>query len=170
MKKIILTCLLGGLCLFGSNLKARTKVVDSPGKGGTREFPASPDSLTSALIYGELINPDSLGPVKLIFTPIKLTERYSLGKEELIAATEAGTFFDGVLDPRVRKFKVQLPKTSGYSYLSLQIGDRIILNDFLVSSSDSLMIGIDFSSLQVSFSGPKSNWFEAQYEIQRSIN
>jgi len=46
MKKFLFICLLGGLCLIGSNLKASNKVVDSPGKGGTREFPASSDSLT----------------------------------------------------------------------------------------------------------------------------
>src|SRR5690606_15932483 len=96
-----------------------------------------------ALIYGELINPDSLGPLRIVFSPLKTDLGQSLPVSTLEIRTTHGTCFDGVLDPRVRKFRIQLPEFSDHAYFSLYLDDRPLIEEFMVNPMDSMMVGID---------------------------
>lgn len=164
MKKILFICFLGGLCLAGSEVQSKVAspwstpvpAIDTVGQG------------RGALIYGEIINPDSLRPVELVFSPLQLKPDLQWGQETFKPEIHHGEFFDGILDPRVQKFKVRLPYLTEVAYLSLKIGGRTVLENFLVFSSDSVMIGIDLSKFQLVFGGPQAAWFEAQYALQRA--
>ncbi|MDI1323177.1 MAG: thioredoxin family protein [Algoriphagus sp.] len=165
MKKIIILCFLGGLCPFGSEgqskvaFPASTPVpaLDTVGQG------------SGALIYGELINPDSLHPVELVFSPLQLKPDLQWEQQTFPAEIRHGEFFDGILDPRVKKFSVRLPQVSDAAYMSLKVGGHTILENFLVFPSDSVMVGMDLSKLHLVFGGPQAAWFEAQYQLQLSM-
>lgn len=133
-------------------------------KGTTYTLRHSP-----AVIYGELINPDSLGPVRLVFSHFLKANGQSLPDSTIEIKTSHGTFFDGVLDPRVRKFKVNLPPFSRQAYFSLFLGDRPIIQEYLITPYDSVMIGIDLQRFNTVFSGPQSDFMETQYLIKREI-
>lgn len=197
MKKQILTCFLGGLCLIGSDIRASSKVVESPvadflyraapfGMGLSPYHPFSEgfslvDSTRSqrqegirssassgTLIYGELINPDSLGPLRVVFSPYKKELGQTLPDSTLEVSTTHGTFFDGVLDPRVRKFRVRLPEFTENAYFSLYLDDRPLIEEFLVSPYDSMMVGIDLKRAAMVFAGPAGKFMETQYLLYRA--
>jgi hypothetical protein len=123
----------------------------------------------NAVLYGELINPDSLGPIKIRISPFRKILGDALPDSVLEIQTTHGTFFDGVLDPRVRKFRVVLPEFTQYAYVSLTLGDRAIMDDFLIFPTDSAMIGIDLQKFNTVFAGPDGEWLETQYLVQRAI-
>ncbi|WP_339880595.1 thioredoxin family protein [uncultured Algoriphagus sp.] len=161
MKKTLLICFLASPCLFGSTLTAQ--VADSPiGQEG-----ASSSALREVLIYGEIINPDSLGQLRLSYSEDFLPNGTALLDSSLIIQLEHGTFFDGVLDPRVQKFQVRVPIREEYIRLNLTIGDRKLLDSFFAFPGDSIQVGMDLQEFRIVFSGPQSPWFEAQYAIQR---
>jgi cytochrome oxidase Cu insertion factor (SCO1/SenC/PrrC family) len=164
MKKIILACFPALLCLFGSNLFTQIKVVESlPEQEG-----AISSAHRGAIIYGEFINPDSLSPIQIRFESYLLMPGKALQQTQLDVKTDHGTFFDGVLDPRVRKFNVSLPFTSDFAYFSLSVKGRVLLEDFLISSDDSVKINVNLENATLLFAGPKSDWFEVQYQIARA--
>ena len=178
MKKILFTCFLGGLCLVGSEFTCWSQVADSPlGIGHAcadshhpgRERSFAPPFSGKAILYGELINPDSLGPLKMQISPFKKVLGDALPDSVLEIQTTHGTFFDGVLDPRVRKFRVVLPEFTEYAYVSLMLGDRTILDEFLVFPGDSAMLGLDLQKFTTVFAGPEGDWMETQYLVQRAI-
>lgn len=145
--------------IIGKNMEsspAREMVIDTLGA-------------SSAVIYGELINPDSLGPLRLVFSHFLKGFGQSLPDSSIEIQTSPGTFFDGVLDPRVRKFKVNLPPFSRQAYFSLFLGDRPVIEEFMVTPYDSVMIGLDLQRFNTVFSGPQSNFMETQYLIKREI-
>lgn len=124
---------------------------------------AIPSAPSGALIYGEIINPDSLSPIHIEFLPNPAGPSIALEVE-----SSPGTFFDGVLDPRVRKFQLALPFTADFGYFSLSVGSRPLLADFLLSPTDSIKISLDLESSTIVFGGPQAAWFEAQYQIARA--
>tara|TARA_R110002020_G_scaffold131044_3_gene293033 strand:- start:3388 stop:4905 length:1518 start_codon:yes stop_codon:yes gene_type:complete len=121
-----------------------------------------------ALIYGEIINPDSLGVLTLDFSSGLLPLGQALYDSTIQVPLAHGTFFDGVLDPRVQKFKTYIPVDRDFARLSLKIGERSLLKDILVFPGDSIRVGIDLQDFSVVFAGPQANWFEAQYALQRA--
>ncbi|WP_339758461.1 TlpA disulfide reductase family protein [Algoriphagus aquimarinus] len=175
MKKLILICLMGYLCLPISILKAQSKVVESPPGTDLVYQPGIPgqegessSARMGALIYGEIINPDSLGPLKLVFSSFSKELGQTLPDSSMEISTTHGTFFDGVLDPRVRKFRVRLPQTTEISYFSLYLNDRPLIEDFLISAQDSIKVGIDLQRSMMVFGGPQGDWMESQYLIGRA--
>lgn len=79
-----------------------------------------------------------------------------------------GTFFDGVLDPRAKKFLIRLPIQSPLGRLSLELGNRSLVREFLVFPGDSIKLGIDLQENTLVFGGPEKDWFEAQYAVFRA--
>ncbi|OOG69921.1 thioredoxin family protein [Algoriphagus sp. A40] len=149
------------------------------GPGGTTRQPdnwttASADNQTtlpsppSVLIYGELINPDSLGILKLSYSEVFLSQGLALRDTAFQPVLTHGTFFDGVLDPRVQKFQARIPVKEGPALLSMDIGQRSLLRDYLVYPGDSIKIGADLQDFAIVFSGPQAAWFEAQYAVKRA--
>ncbi|WP_191322056.1 TlpA family protein disulfide reductase [Algoriphagus aquimarinus] len=163
MKKHILTCFLGLLCLIGSELIAKSKVVDSP----TEQEGASTSAHSQALIYGEISNPDSLGPLILTSSPFFVDAKSNFGKRINELETEGGNFFDGILNPRARKFSASVPLGDRAGYFSLAVGTRMLLDQFLVLPGDSLKINLDLAGFDISFGGPDAWFYEAQYAIRR---
>ncbi|REG77512.1 TlpA family protein disulfide reductase [Algoriphagus antarcticus] len=192
MKKFILTCFLVSIYLYGS---AQSKVAESPpGQdlfyrpglyAGNRpaelavldteaEFHGQESESSSAqqevvLIYGEIINPDSLGSLTIIFSEGFLPEGEAMVDSTLLVQLDHGTFFDGVLDPRVQKFQTHIPVESDYARLMFKIGERTVFKDMLVFPGDSIKVGIDLQQFSVVFDGPQAFWFEVQYTLHRAL-
>lgn len=137
-----------------------------PGREDTKS-PAQREASNYLYIYGELINPDSLAPIQVTLSPYG--EHSSIDRLERELPTTHGRFFDGVLDPRVKKFQAKIPFDSDFAYVNIKIDGRSILENFIVLPSDSVKIGIDLSKFQLVFGGPSQQWFETQYRIKRSI-
>jgi len=174
MKKLLLICLMGYLCLPISTLKAQSKVAESPPgtdlvyqPGSPGQEGESPSAPRGALIYGEIINPDSLGPLTLTFTSNYLSRSSAYSQVTIAPELKEGNFFDGVLDPRVRKFLVEVPDFHRPQYMTLKIGEHTILDKYLLFPSDSLKIGINLLEQQLNFAGPASGGFELQYQMKR---
>ena len=162
MKKILFICFLGGLCPFGS--QGQSKVAFPASTPVPAVEPVGQGS--GALIYGEINQPDSLFAVELVFSPLQLKPDLQWEQQTFPAELHHGEFFDGILDPRVQKFRVRLPQVSDAAYMSLKVGGNTILENFLVFPSDSVMVGVDISKLQLVFGGPQDAWFESQYQVQ----
>lgn len=144
-------------------------LVDNPGPPGQEEStPSARKEGGTALIYGELINPDSLGPLTLDLQNGLISGSMSLETRIIPVPLFHGTFFDGVLDPRVRKFLMRIPISGEFATFRLKLGERVILKDMFISPDDSLMVGIDLQNYSLVFGGPEGEWFEAQYAVQRA--
>lgn len=159
-----LTTLDGGPMLRSpllSNVKA--SVTGLPSQHGSAQF----GDQHQVLIYGELINPDSLAPLTITLFPYG--KNSGLNRQELVIPTTHGRFFDGVLDPRVKKFEAKVPLPMEYAYLDMKLGGRSLLEDFIVLPSDSVKIFIDLSKFQLVFGGPSRIWYETQYELARRL-
>ncbi|MDR7131662.1 thiol-disulfide isomerase/thioredoxin [Algoriphagus sp. 4150] len=201
MKKTLLICLLGYLCVPTSTTTAQ--VADSPGadflhrsvpqvspeQGDThRGGEIRPDTLPEknglvdhsgqgqkgegssasegALIYGEIINPDSLHSLLVEVAPLGFNNSHP--QEELELFTTHGTFFDGILDPRVQKFHANIPALSDVMYINLKLDNRPILENYLISPGDSIKISIDLQRTMIVFGGPAGDWLETQYQVTRA--
>lgn len=120
------------------------------------------------ILYGELINPDSLTPLQVSWKEHLLPGDMALKDSSFQVQLQHGTFFDGVLDPRAQKFLVKLPIQSSLGRLSLDLGNRSLVKDFLVFPGDSIKLGIDLQENTLVFGGPEKDWFEAQYAVFRA--
>ncbi len=120
------------------------------------------------LIYGELINPDSLAPLRFTWKENLLPGDLALKDSSFNVQPKPGTFFDGVLDPRAQKFLVKIPVQSPLGRLSLELGNHSLIKEFLVFPGDSIKIGIDLQENTLVFGGPEKDWFEAQHAAFRA--
>ncbi|MEB2782678.1 TlpA disulfide reductase family protein [Algoriphagus sp. C2-6-M1] len=172
MKKLLLLCLLGYLCVPTSTSTAQvaesppgTDLVYQPGFPGQEG--ESPSARLGALIYGELINPDSLGPLTLTFTSNYLSRSSTYSQVTRVPEIKEGTFFDGVLDPRVRRFLAYVPDFDRPQYMTLKIGEHTVLDKYLLFPSDSIKLEVNLLEQQLNFAGPASDGFELQYQVKR---
>ncbi|WP_026968197.1 TlpA family protein disulfide reductase [Algoriphagus terrigena] len=177
MKKNLFTCFLALLCLAGSPSSAQGRVADSPpgfslvdttgSVGQEGGIPSARVGEGSVLIYGELVNPDSLAPLLLVTTPYYLDPNSSYLRSEQEIVPQPGEFFDGVLNPKVQKFSAVLELGARPGYFSLLLGDRPLLEDFLVYPDDSLKLSLDLLRMEVLFAGRNAAFYEAQYAVKR---
>lgn len=134
----------------------------------SEEIPESSVIQGHVLIYGELINPDSLTPLRFSWKENLLPGDLALKDSSFNVQPKPGTFFDGVLDPRAQKFLVKIPVQSPLGRLSLELGNRSLIKEFLVFPGDSIKIGIDLQENTLVFGGPEKDWFEAQHAVFRA--
>jgi hypothetical protein len=163
MEKFLLTCFLALLCLYGSATIAQ--VADSP---PGREGSFLPLPKGELLVYGELINPDSLGVLMISYSEVFLSQGMALRDSSFQLDVTHGTFYDGVLDPRAKKFLTRIPVKDGPILLNLNIGQRSLLRDYLAFAGDSIKVGIDLQEFSLVFSGPQADWFEVQHAVKRA--
>jgi cytochrome oxidase Cu insertion factor (SCO1/SenC/PrrC family) len=121
-----------------------------------------------ALIYGELINPDSLGPLKVTFSPYYLNRKSSFEEQVLEIPLKEGGFFDGVVNPWASKFLIQSPALLRPGYFTLTLDDRVLLKKYLIFPGDSLKIFVDLKDSHIVFSGPDRLTAEVQYQMKRN--
>jgi peroxiredoxin len=157
---------MGQLCLHASSLKAQNKVVESP----PRQEGAMSSAHRVALIYGEISNPDSLGPLILTSSPFFVDAKSNFGKKIDELETFPGNLFDGVMNPMVRKFSAIVPLGDRPGYFSLSVGTRMLLDQFLVLPGDSLKINLNLAGFEISFAGENAWFYEAQYASKREID
>ncbi|QYH38961.1 hypothetical protein GYM62_09210 [Algoriphagus sp. NBT04N3] len=122
----------------------------------------------SVWIYGEIINPDSLSPLALTLTPYYFSKKSRFRNRVFYAPFWEGTFFDGVLDPRVKKFKFKLDEIQDPAYFSLALEERTLISQMLIRPGDSLKIKIDLATANILFAGPDADFYEAQWLLERS--
>ncbi len=126
-----------------------------------------PSAVGEVLIYGELINPDSLSPLSLVVTPYYIDPSSSYGRTEQEPEVLPGEFFDGVLNPKVGKFSAVLALGERPGYFSLFLGERPLLEDYLVYPGDSIKLSLDLERMEVLFAGSRASFYEAQYAVKR---
>ncbi|SFH51070.1 Peroxiredoxin [Pedobacter insulae] len=119
------------------------------------------------LIYGELLNPDSLGDLRIVFTPYYFAKRHTARQEEIFPKLESGTFFDGVVDPRAKKFLVQAPSFDRPIHFSVLLGKRKLLDNYILFPGDSIKISINLQDNFLMFGGPDGAGLELQYQLDR---
>ncbi|PZX57603.1 cytochrome oxidase Cu insertion factor (SCO1/SenC/PrrC family) [Algoriphagus ratkowskyi] len=178
MHKFLFLCFLGQVCVVGSTIQAQdvnsnslseSKVANHPKAvpwNGSEQKGGISSAQNGALIYGEIINPDSLGPLKLVYAEQKFSGRISTGEQEVTLIQEQGMFLDGVLNSQKKKFRIQVPQDS-MVYVSLLLDGRVLLEDYLLHPSDSVMISMDLGRMNIVFGGPESVWMEAQFATKR---
>jgi len=179
MNKLLYTFFLGYTLLYGGNLLSQRKVADSPrGNGlvdassyfpGREEYstPAQNGEENTTLIYGEIINPDSLSPLSLKIIPYYISPRTTFLQEELMLSPVKGEFYDGVMNPRTKKFETQILLSDRPGYLSLFLGNRPLLEDYLVLPGDSVKLKLDLSRNAIIFAGKNQDFYEAQFALKR---
>ncbi|SFT96371.1 Cytochrome oxidase Cu insertion factor, SCO1/SenC/PrrC family [Algoriphagus locisalis] len=140
--------------------------IDLVSQAGQGQEGESSSASVGALIYGELINPDSLSPLQITFTPYYLGGKSTFRQQVYAPEVEPGAFFDGVLDARKEKFRVAIPDLDRAGYLDLSLGNRKILSQYLLSPGDSLKIELDLLDLSVVFGGPAASFYQAQAALQ----
>ncbi|WP_288373890.1 thioredoxin family protein [uncultured Algoriphagus sp.] len=145
-----------------------TEIPNSFAFDGLRKVESADSSQSSVLIYGELINPDSLGPLSFQVTPHYFSKKSRFMDFSLNVPLEEGTFFDGVLDPRVRKFSVEIEDLDNTGLFTLALGDREVLAEYFIWPGDSLKIGLDLLKSSVVFGGPDAAFYEVQYLLNRA--
>ncbi|MBN7818072.1 TlpA family protein disulfide reductase [Algoriphagus pacificus] len=138
-------------------------------KQGGFGSPAGEDNFGVALFYGELINPDSLSPLAFSWTPYFFSRDAPFMKEEALVELEKGEFYDGVSSPRVRKFSFELSLADRAGYFTLTLGDRPLLEDYLVYPGDSVKIDLDLFHSSIVFGGPDAVFYEVQYALKRLV-
>ena len=118
MQKHILTCFLIQLCLFGSTLKAQSKVAESP--PGTDlvyqpGFPGQEGLVPSArlgegTLYFELSKSQDLDSLTLRFWDHLISERMNVtpGTKKMVPGAE-GNMFEGSFRSSLRPFPNQIP-------------------------------------------------------------
>ncbi|WP_177217153.1 TlpA family protein disulfide reductase [Pedobacter insulae] len=121
----------------------------------------------TAIIYGEINSPDSLGPIQLVITPYYIDPNSSFLRVEKTIDPVPGEWFDGVTNPKVKKFSTEIPLSDVVGYFSLKIKEHPVLDNYLVLPGDSLKISINMSLLDVLFEGKNSSFYEAQYAVNR---
>ncbi|MFL0681951.1 MAG: TlpA family protein disulfide reductase [Algoriphagus aquaeductus] len=126
-----------------------------------------PVETNPVLIYGELINPDSLGPLKVELIRHYTDRKSTFEKDDFPIETWPGEFFDGVVDPRAQKFSLSIPDLTQPAYLSLTIQNRPLLDRYLIFPGDSLKIGINLAQSTLVFGGPAAAQMEAQFQLRR---
>ncbi|TDK48245.1 TlpA family protein disulfide reductase [Algoriphagus formosus] len=190
MKKILLTCFLGGLCLFGS--ESMSQVVWSPG-AGLVDMPLAPEraeeaafpvaanhpgreSCTPPAQKGEEIvrlqlelpqesSPDTLWLTywdKLLVDHAELTP----GKTVPLTA-EQGDFFAGNSSQKVYRWTGPSEKQF---YISVRNKRNYLFQYWTWFPGDQLRMRVNPSTGQVLFHSPQSDFFEAQYELYRLSN
>ena len=149
-----------------SNKKEFSLVDTSEFQKQEGAFPSAP---SGALIYGELTNPDSLGPLAFSWTPYFFSRDSPFMKEEALVNLEKGEFYDGVSSPRVRKFTFWMSLSDRAGYFTLTLGDRPLLEDYLVYPGDSIKVELDLFRSAIVFEGPDASFYEAQYALKRLL-
>ena len=155
---------------FNSDREAHSQSTEAQSLASCVLCLASSSNLTSpssALIYGEIINPDSLGPLKVELIRHYTDRKSTFQKDDFLIETKPGEFFDGVVDPRARKFSLSIPDLTQPAYLSLTIQNRPLLDRYLIFPGDSLKIGINLAQSTLVFGGPAAAQMEAQFQLRR---
>ncbi|WP_165967552.1 TlpA family protein disulfide reductase [Algoriphagus formosus] len=119
------------------------------------------------LLYGELLNPDSLGPLSITVTPFYVAPRSTFLQEEVVIQPVKGEFYDGVMNGRTEKFETVFQLSDRPAYVSMVLGNRVLLDEYLVLPEDSIKLKLDLSRNTLVFAGKNRDFYEAQFAIKR---
>ncbi|SFB39927.1 TlpA family protein disulfide reductase [Algoriphagus aquimarinus] len=179
MKKTLLICLMGLLCLPISTLKAQSKVAESPpgtdlvyqpgipgqegGSSSARRGEAAP-----VVIYGEFMGEI---PEEEIF--LYTWSRYSgnglIYKDAIIQQIDLDmpSLQRGAVPGLVRTFNSSTPSHLAPFYICIRTEDKVLLSTALVLPGDSLMIRWESSEQLIYFSGPQGRQMDLQHALYR---
>ncbi|WP_425637930.1 TlpA family protein disulfide reductase [Algoriphagus yeomjeoni] len=174
MKKLIQLCFLASLCLYGSTLKAQSKVADSPpdkdlvyqsGFPGQESFrsSASLGEATPVVVYVETKRIESVDSMLFQLWDPYLNENDLPLPEVAQLNLSQGTMYDG--SRATMRGQWESKPISGYGRLSLRFNKFTYLDRFLVEPGDSVRIRLDFVNARMLFSGPAAKKFRVQYEL-----
>ncbi|SFU01826.1 AhpC/TSA family protein [Algoriphagus locisalis] len=174
MKKIILICLLGYLCVPTSTSTAQ--VADSPpgqnlvyslGNPG-QEGESSSASVGEAYIYGEVVGKQLSDTVYLAsWTHFLDDDQQNPAPLQQQSELMRGNLFEGSYGKQV--FEFNLPVTDAVSLFSLRLDKFPVLKNYLIAAGDSIKLLIDLRAGQVLFTGPSGPKYQAQHLIRQSL-
>jgi hypothetical protein len=172
MKKLILICLLGYLCVPTSTLTAQVAdsppgddLVDNPGLPGQEgESPSARLGENQILIYVELAKKGELDTLTFETFPFMVSTRNpNYRQEETHLVGRRANFFSGINPDVDQVFRFSSAAYLEPGYISLKRGEVEILDKYLVFPGDSVKIRINPDTYSIVFSGPSAALFECQY-------
>ncbi|TXE01852.1 TlpA family protein disulfide reductase [Algoriphagus aquimarinus] len=172
MKKTLLICLLGYLCVPISTLTAQ--VVESPpGKdlvyqpGIPGQEGESSSAPKAAVIWGMVSEYSKRDKVFLeIYQNYYFNSPNAPESSFVTMPLSPGKLMEGAY-PKDKTFQYNLLDMKGNYWLSLKLEDSgYILDRMLVQPGDSVQVYIDLEMARVLFAGPQADKFRFQYELQ----
>ncbi|PZX59354.1 thioredoxin-like protein [Algoriphagus ratkowskyi] len=174
MKKVLLICLLGYLCLPISTLTAQvaesppeTDLVDNSGLTGQEgESSSASEGTESVLIYVELAKKGKLDTLTFETFPFHVSTLHPnyRQKEEFVVGRR-GSFFEGINPAVDQLFLFESVDFERAGYISIKRGEEPILENYLVFPGDSIKVQINEAGNRISFAGPDGDLFAVQYQM-----
>ncbi len=190
MKKILYTCFLASLCLFGSTLTAQ--VADSPGADflhrsrpsvpfGLRDIHRSGETRSdtlpvehnisleeSILLHLEIPTADAPDTLWLTYWHHLLKEHEEVTPGTTVPlVAEQGNFFEGNVDYSVYRWAG--PQAEVPMYFSLRDGKHYLARYWAVFPRDQVRIRFDTHTGKTLIGGPSSKFFKAQATLDRLL-
>ncbi|WP_192348840.1 thioredoxin family protein [Algoriphagus sp. Y33] len=188
MKKLILICLLGYLCVPTSTLPAQ--VADSPGadflhrsspivspeqgdthRGGETRSDTLPGEAAAVTVYLVHRTPESAGNLIVDLWDAEMYGLENFANHQRMEVPQMEPhMLTGLMPSEERGYRFRTPSISGPSILRLSFGDNPVIRDYWVSPGDSIMIQVNPQSSAITFSGPSSFKFRLQKELQEVLS
>lgn len=175
MKKHLFTCFLIQLCLVGSDLKAQSKVAESPPgtdlvyqPGIPGQEGESPSARLEGMLYIEIPASSSPDTLKLTYWEELLSESPSVSPGKAIPlVAQKGTFFEG--SGNMKAFTFSLPQSMDQGFFSLSNGQVDLIKHWSFNASDRVRIRFDQGDGLTLFGGPQADFYRTQYLLDQAI-
>ncbi len=171
MKKILFTCFLGGLCLFGSEVQSkvaspRDSLVAIPSPQG-QEGSSLPVP-KEGMLYLELATAVPTDSLYLRFWDHLVSDRMTVtpGIPMAVPAGE-GNMFEGSRNYYV--FNVAFPHANPFGFFSIGKGKNTLGKHWVYFPSDRVRLRADLLSGSLVFGGPDADFYRLQYEVDLSF-
>lgn len=168
MKKILFTCFLAFLCLFGS-ASTLDQVVQSPGADfphrsvSNRGGETRPDTLPG-ILYLELLSSIETDSIPLRFWEHLVSDRSTVNPGFQVSfPLSGGTMFEGSRNAKVSE--IAFPEFGTFGYFSLGRGKNTLIKQWIFFPSDRVRLRADLLSGALVFGGPDADFYRLQYEV-----
>ncbi|GGF42549.1 hypothetical protein GCM10011339_33780 [Echinicola rosea] len=119
------------------------------------------------VVYGELVSVDGPENVELTVMEDYLHSRPIVPNPVIMDTLPvSGEFYDGIAAEHTYKFRFKIDPIVHPGYLKLQVGDRKLLEDYLVFPGDSVKIKVDREENHILFAGPDA----LRYRVRRDMD
>ncbi|WP_339865800.1 hypothetical protein [uncultured Algoriphagus sp.] len=173
MKKTLLICLLGYLCLPTSTTTAQ--VADSPPETDLVDYSgipgqegASSSACLEGMLYLEIPAASGIDTLVLTYWEKMLSSSPAISPGHTIPLVgHKGTFFEGSGNMTV--FTCYLPEEVDQGYFSLSAGKVDLIRNWNFKGLDRVRIRFDQSSGMLLFGGPQADFYRTQYYLDQAV-